>query len=81
MCVKDYMELLESAGVVVGGKEVARLDRLTDQEGIIEREEFLSYSKKSSVMKQLLDGERGRGVDKAELAFKVRINTGIKYLV
>ena len=73
MSVKEYMELLESAGIVVAEKEVARLDRLTDQDGIIEREEFVTYAKKSSVMKQLLEGERSRNVDKAELAFKVKI--------
>merc|ERR1712106_541338 len=43
---------------------------LADKDGIIEREEFVSYAKKSAVMKQLLDGERARNVDKAELAFK-----------
>eukprot|EP00090_Calanus_glacialis_P022286 TRINITY_DN34406_c0_g1_i1.p1 TRINITY_DN34406_c0_g1~~TRINITY_DN34406_c0_g1_i1.p1 ORF type:complete len:157 (-),score=73.99 TRINITY_DN34406_c0_g1_i1:128-598(-) len=68
--VKEYMELLESAGIVLEDKEVARLDRLTDKDGIIEREEFVNYAKKSPVMKQLLDGERARNVDKAELAFK-----------
>ena len=70
--VKEYLDLLESAGIVLEEKEVARLDRLADKEGIIEREEFVSYAKKSPVMKQLVEGERARNVDKAELAFKVK---------
>ena len=35
------------------------------------REEFSTFAKKSPSVKEYLDGERRKGVDKAELAFKV----------
>ena len=68
---KEYIELLEASGVDLDEKEIAKIDKMTNEMGIIDKSEFLAYAKKSSVFKNLLEGEK-HNFDKAELAFKVR---------
>ena len=70
MSVKEYLELLEAAGVGLDDRDIAKLDKMSNEEGLIERSVFLAYAKKSSLCKSLLDAEKHQ-FDKAELAFKV----------
>ena len=70
MSVKEYLELLEAAGVGLDERDIAKLDKMSNEEGMIERSVFLAYAKKSSLCKSLLDAEKHQ-FDKAELAFKV----------
>ena len=76
ICVKTFMEVLGSSHVQFEPKELARLERITNEVGLIETEEFMDYAKRSAAVKEFsLRGSRGGGSkhDKAELAFKVRI--------
>ena len=70
---KDYLDALEAAGITIDDREIAKVDKMTNDDGLIERKVFLDYAKKSSALKSLLDSERNH-FDKAELAFKVRQN-------
>ena len=68
------MEVLGSSHVQFEPKELARLERITNEDGLIETEEFMDYAKRSAAVKEFsLRGSRGGGSkhDKAELAFKV----------
>ena len=73
MSVKQYLELLESSGIETNDKDTAKLDKLSNDDGLIERSEFLSYAKKSHVFKSLQEELEKQHYDKAELAFKVCI--------
>ena len=68
---KDYLVLLEAAGISIDDREIAKLDKMTNDEGLIDRKVFLDYAKKSSALKSLIDSEK-QHFDKAELAFKVK---------
>ena len=70
---KNYLELLEAAGISIDDREIGKVDKMTNDEGLIDRKVFLDYAKKSSALKSLMDSEK-QHTDKAELAFKVRIN-------
>ena len=70
---KDYLEALEAAGISIDDREIAKVDKMTNDDGLIDRKVFLDYAKKSSALKSLLDSEKNH-FDKAELAFKVRLN-------
>ena len=52
-------------------REVAKLERMADESGEIERETFTAYAKKSEAFKEYMEAERKSGIDKAEIAFKV----------
>ena len=67
------MQVLESAGVEPNDREVAKLERMADDSGEIERETFTAYAKKSEAFNKYIDAERKSGVDKAEIAFKVNL--------
>ena len=71
MSVKQYLELLEASGIETNDKDTAKLDKLSNDDGLIERSEFLSYAKKSHVFKSLQEELEKQHYDKAELAFKV----------
>ena len=73
MSGKDYLEALEAAGISIDDREIAKVDKMTNDDGLIDRKVFLDYAKKSSALKSLLDSEKNH-FDKAELAFKVRLN-------
>ena len=68
------MQVLESAGVEPNEREVAKLERMADDSGEIERETFTAYAKKSEAFNKYIESERKSGVDKAEIAFKVNFN-------
>ena len=63
-------------------KEMTKLDKMTDDDGFMDRGEFMDYAKKSSAVKEFTDKSVGGkktstsshcvNIDKAELAFKVR---------
>ena len=76
---KEYIELLEASGVDLDEKEIAKIDKMTSELGIIDKNDFLAYAKKSSVFKNLLEEEK-HNFDKAELAFKVRKKFMLPYL-
>ena len=76
MSGKEYLVLLEAAGISLDDKEISKVDKMTNEEGLIERKVFLDYAKKSSAIKSLMDSEKNH-FDKAELAFKVNC-TGAK---
>ena len=80
--MKNYMEVMSSYNIEFDKKEMAKLNKITDEEGFMEREEFLEYARKSSAVKEYTEkGAAGGGktsacktnknMDKAELAFKV----------
>ena len=59
-------------------KEQKKLDKLVNGEGLIKREEFIEFSKKSQAVKEFgLRGNRGSTpvrkaeIDKAEVVFRV----------
>jgi len=76
--VKQFLEVLESAGVEPNDREVSKLERMSDESGEIERETFTAYAKKSEAFKEYMEAERKSGIDKAEIAFKAidRDNSG-----
>lgn len=78
--LKLWLNMLGSQGLEPDAKEMVRVERITDTEGIIDRQEFMEFAKKSAVMKEYLDGERSRNVDKAELAFKAIDKDGSGYI-
>ena len=68
--------------VVFDKKEIGKLDKISDAEGFMEREEFLEYARKSSAVKESVEkgsggggktsiGKTGKNMDRAELAFMV----------
>jgi hypothetical protein len=71
------LQVLEAVGVEPDEREAARLDRMSDEDGEIDRDEFIAFARKSEVFKDYLDVERKSKVDKAEIAFKV----GVMYLL
>ena len=80
------MDVMGASNVEFDKKELAKLEKLTDDEGLIERSEFIEYAKKSSAVKEYTEKCCGGpkkistsnvNVDKAELAFKVKLR---KYL-
>lgn len=65
-------------------KEQKKLDKLVNGEGLIKREEFIEFSKKSQAVKELgLRGSRSSTpvrkaeIDKAEVVFRVNIDLAI----
>ena len=73
---------MEISHVEFEKKELAKLDRMTNDDGFMDRGEFMDYAKNSSAVKQYTEKSAGAGrkislapvnvnVDKAELAFKV----------
>ena len=72
--VTTFLEVLGSCHIELEPKEMARLERITSEEGVIEQEEFMEYAKRSAAVKEFsLRGSKNSGanLDKAELAFKV----------
>jgi len=77
--VKVYLEFLEEAGVVLPDKEAAKMKKMSDDEGNIDKMEFMVYAKKSPTFRMLVtEGEGQPCKDKAEIAFKAvdRDNSG-----
>jgi len=76
--VKNYLDLLSAYKIEPDAKEISRIDRLADDDGFIERGDFMDFAKRSSTIKDILDAERSKNVDKAEIAFKAidRDNSG-----
>eukprot|EP00090_Calanus_glacialis_P009482 TRINITY_DN17854_c0_g1_i1.p1 TRINITY_DN17854_c0_g1~~TRINITY_DN17854_c0_g1_i1.p1 ORF type:complete len:167 (+),score=64.28 TRINITY_DN17854_c0_g1_i1:14-514(+) len=75
VCVKTFMDVLGSCHIQLEPKEVARLERITQEDGMIEREQFLEFAKRSPAVKEFtMRGSKSRvsnlDLDKAELAFK-----------
>ena len=59
-------------------KEMSKLDKMTDDDGFMDKGEFIEYAKKSTAVKEWTDKSIGGkktshniSVDKAEIAFKV----------
>ena len=77
--VKEYLELLETAGIEIEEKEVAKLEKMASDDGLVERHDFIHYAKKSSMFKTLVDAEKHH-FDKAELAFKVSISIKLLFI-
>ena len=71
--VKQYIDVMSAAGVEVDTKDGGKLEKLSDEDGMIDRAEFLDYARKSSSMKEYMASERNRNIDKAEIAFKVNV--------
>ena len=74
VCVKTFIEVLGSCHIQLDHKEVARLERITQEDGMIEREQFIEFAKRSPAVKEFtMRGSKSRvsNLDKAELAFKV----------
>ena len=72
--VKTFMEVLGSCHLQLEPKEVARLERITQEDGMIEREQFIEFAKRSPAVKEYsMRGSKGRvsNRDKTEFAFKV----------
>ena len=69
--VKLYRDVLGAAGVEIDAKESHKLGKMVDADGLINRQEFHVYARKSSAMQEYFQHERSKGIDKAELAFKV----------
>lgn len=70
--MKVYLEFLEEAGVVLPDKEAAKMKKMSDDEGNIDKMEFMVYAKKSPTFRMLVtEGEGQPCKDKAEIAFKV----------
>jgi len=68
--VQGYRDVLSGHGLHLDDKEAARINRLSDNDGMMERPDFIEYAKKSATVKEWLDAEKSKNVDKAELAFK-----------
>jgi len=77
--VKEYLELLETNGIEIEEKEVAKLEKMASDDGLVERHDFVHYAKKSSMFKTLVDAEKHH-FDKAELAFKAIDKDGSGYI-
>ena len=82
--MKNYMDVIGSSHMELDKKEMTKLNKITDDEGFIDRGEFLEYARKSSAVKEFTErGACGPGtgkttsckinknMDKAELAFRV----------
>ena len=81
--MKTYLEVMGSYHVVLDKKEIGKLEKISDKEGMMDRDEILEYARKSSVVKEFVEkglggsggksnaGKSGKNVDKAEIAFKV----------
>eukprot|EP00090_Calanus_glacialis_P002642 TRINITY_DN11975_c0_g1_i2.p1 TRINITY_DN11975_c0_g1~~TRINITY_DN11975_c0_g1_i2.p1 ORF type:complete len:170 (+),score=71.89 TRINITY_DN11975_c0_g1_i2:70-579(+) len=78
---KNYIEVMGISHVEFDKKELAKLDRMTNDDGFMDRGDFMDYAKKSSAVKEYTEKSAGAGrkislppvnvnVDKAELAFK-----------
>jgi len=80
--VKNYLEVLESSHISVTEKELDRLEKISDHDGLVNRDDFIEFARKSSSVKEYVEkGKIGVGggavstgavhnLDKAELAFK-----------
>ena len=78
-CIKNVTEALKMPGLYI----LITLSQLCDEEGNVDRQEFIDYARKSSSVKELTDKLSSAGktlpssskpkvsLDKAELAFKV----------
>ena len=77
--MKSYIDVMDGYHIVLDRKELAKLDRISSEEGTIKREEFFEYAKKSAGVKEFVEkggayagSKAGKiSLDKAELAFKV----------
>jgi len=78
--VKEYLELLESSGIATEERDIARLEKIANDDGMIERSEFVSYAKRSNVFKSLQEESEKQHFDKAELAFKAIDKDGSGYI-
>ena len=74
----SLVQVLESAGVEPNDREVSKLSRMSDESGEIEREPFTAYAKKSEAFKEYMEAERKSGIDKAEIAFKVKLLEAVR---
>ncbi|XP_023349870.1 troponin C, skeletal muscle [Eurytemora carolleeae] len=76
--VKSLLEVLNANKIQPDSREMAKIEKLSDDHGNIDRQEFMDFAKKSSLIKEFLDSERTKNIDKAEIAFKAidRDNSG-----
>jgi len=65
-----FVDVLSGYNIDIESRELAKLTRLSDEDGNIDRQEFIEYAKKSSLIKEFIEAEKSKNVDKAELAFK-----------
>ena len=76
VCKNSFLEILASSNINVDPKENEKIEKITDEDGMIEKEEFKEFAKRSAAVKEFLKKEkmqRVSHVDKAELVFKVMI--------
>jgi Ca2+-binding EF-hand superfamily protein len=68
--VQGFVDVLSGHNLHLDDKETARVERMCDNDGMMERPDFIEYAKKAHIVKEWLDAEKSKNVDKAELAFK-----------
>ena len=75
---KNYLDVMSASHVEVDKKEMTKFDKMTDDDGFMDKGEFMEYAKKSTAVKEWTDKcVRGKktshsvNIDKAEIAFKV----------
>jgi len=69
--ISRFMDYLSGKSVSLDEHDIGRLNKITDDHGIIEKEAFVHFFKKSDVLKDFLDSQRRTDhLDKALLAFK-----------
>jgi len=78
--VKALLDVFSGNSINPSTRELEKIERLADDEGYIERIEFLEYAKKSSLVKEYMDSEKSKSIDKAELAFKAIDRDGSGYI-
>ena len=74
VCKNSFLEILASSNINVDPKENEKIEKITDEDGMIEKEEFKEFAKRSAAVKEFLNKEKMQRighVDKAELVFKV----------
>jgi len=74
---KNYLDVMSASHVEFDKKEMSKLDKMTDDDGFMDKGEFIEYAKKSTAVKEWTDKSIGGkktshniSVDKAEIAFK-----------
>ena len=83
---------MSSSHIQFEKKELAKLNKITDDDGFIERGEFFEYARKSVAMKEYTEKHFGTGrkvsqnnstvaLDKAELTFKVKDTNKSQFVV
>ena len=65
---------MNTANIELEERELAKIDKISSDEGLVEKERFEEFARKSHSVKELFKKERRSSsinVDKAVLAFKV----------